>query len=100
MELNKTVTGNKAIVMLDGRIDAKISPELEAEMLALTKEIKALDLDFSQVDYISSAGLRTLMVVQNELEDKGGSMKILNPGDEIMEIFEVTGFTDFLTIGN
>ena len=57
-----------------GGIDAKTSPELEAEMLALTKEIKALDLDFSQVDYISSAGLRTLMVVQNELEDKGGSM--------------------------
>jgi anti-sigma B factor antagonist len=58
----------------------------------------ALDIDFEDVDYISSAGLRVLMKVQKIYEEKGGSVKIVGAKDEIIEIFEVTGFTDFLDI--
>ncbi len=98
MELNKVINGNKATVELEGRIDAKTAPEIEKELLALPQEIKALDLDFRKVRYISSAGLRVLTLMQQTYDDKNGSMKIIGPIDEIMEIFEITGFIEILDI--
>ena len=98
MELNKNINGNKATIYLEGRIDAKTAPDVQEALLALPAEVKALDLDFTAVDYISSAGLRMIMVVQQSYEDKSGSLKIVGAKDEIIEIFEVTGFTEFLDI--
>lgn len=100
MELKKIINGNKATVELEGRIDAKIAPELEKELLALPAEIKALDLDFKNVSYISSAGLRVMVSVDHVFENRNGSLKIVGVTDEVMEIFEITGFTEFFTIDN
>ena len=89
---------NKVTVELEGRIDAKTSPEIEKELLALPAEVKALDLDFRKVRYISSSGLRVLTLMQQIYDEKDGSMKVIGPIDEIMEIFEITGFTEILDI--
>ena len=98
MELEKVINGDKATVKFAGRIDAKTAPEHEKALLALPVEIMELDIDFSDVEYISSAGLRVLMMIQKEYNAKGGSLKIVDAKEEIIEIFEVTGFTDFLNI--
>ncbi|MBR1563052.1 MAG: STAS domain-containing protein [Ruminococcus sp.] len=98
MDLNMVMNGNKATIELEGRIDAKTAPEYEKELLALPKEIKALDLDFKKVSYISSAGLRMITALQQQYDEKGGSLKIIGARDEIIEIFEVTGFNEFLNI--
>ncbi|MBQ7186668.1 MAG: STAS domain-containing protein [Ruminococcus sp.] len=99
MEIKKIINGNKATVRLEGRIDAKTSPEIEEELLKLPDEVKALDLDFHDVAYISSAGLRMVIKVQTHYEQKNGSVRILGPIDEILEIFEITGLSEFLNIG-
>ena len=98
MDLKMTSNGNKATVELEGRIDAKTSPELERALLALPSEIKALDLDLTNVIYISSAGLRMMITVHQHFNDKGGSMTIVGARDELIEIFEVTGFSEYLSI--
>ena len=100
MELKKIINGNKATVELEGRIDARSAPDYEKELMALPEQIKVLDLDFSNVTYISSAGLRLIIELQQIYDDKGGSFKIIGARDEIMEIFEVTGFDEVLNIGS
>lgn len=98
MELKKTINGNKATVEIEGRIDASNAPEYEKALLALPAEVKALDIDLSDVEYISSAGLRMLLVIQKAYDKIGGSLRLTGVADEVLEIFEVTGFNEFLTI--
>ena len=87
LNINKTVEGEKTVFTLEGRMDTVTAPELEKE----------LTLDFEKLDYISSAGLRVLLSTQKVM-NKQGALKIIHVNDTIMEIFEVTGFTDILTI--
>ena len=82
---------------LNGRLDTATAPELEKELASALKGVSELTLDFSGLDYISSAGLRVLLSAQKTMS-KQGSMKIKNVNEIIMEIFEVTGFSDILTI--
>ena len=82
---------------LTGRLDTATAPELERELASALKGVSELTLDFSGLDYISSAGLRVLLTAQKTMS-KQGSMKIKNVKEIIMEIFEVTGFSDILTI--
>lgn len=82
---------------LEGRLDTVTSPELEEEVKALGASVKTLILDFSTLDYVSSAGLRVILAFQKVM-NKQGSMKITNVNESIMEVFEVTGFSDILTI--
>ena len=96
MTIKKQADGSKLTIGLEGRLDTTTAPELE-------KEIKALDgvtdlaFDMAALDYISSAGLRVLIAAQ-KLMNKQGSMVIRNANDDIKDIFEVTGFSDILTI--
>ena len=98
MQIATLHTANKFTVTITGRIDAKTAPEIEKTVLSMPDEVKALDFDFKNVVYISSAGLRMLITATQEMDRRGGSMKIFNANDEILEIFEVTGFTEFLPI--
>ena len=82
---------------LNGRLDTTTAPELEKELASALKGVSELTLDFSGLDYISSAGLRVLLSAQKTM-NKQGSMKIRNVNEIIMEIFEVTGFADILSI--
>ncbi len=97
MTINKTQNGNELTIALEGRLDTTTSPELEAELKSSLDGVTALTFDFSELEYISSAGLRVLLSAQ-KIMNKQGAMKLTNVGEVIMEIFEVTGFTDILTI--
>ena len=97
LNINKTVEGEKTVFTLEGRMDTVTAPELEKELKASLDGVKELTLDFEKLDYISSAGLRVLLSTQKVM-NKQGVLKIIHVNDTIMEIFEVTGFTDILTI--
>ena len=98
MEINKNLNGSTLEVGIVGRLDTITAPLLEAEFKqSVTDEVTELVLDFKELEYISSAGLRVLLAAQKVM-NKQGSMKLINVSNEVNEIFEVTGFSDILTI--
>ena len=97
LNIIKTVEDGKADVTLEGRLDTVTAPELEQALSEFLPSLSELDLDFEKLEYISSAGLRVLLAAQKAM-NKQGEMKLRNVGETIMEIFEVTGFSDILTI--
>ena len=94
LNINKTITNGKAVFALEGR---HTSVELDAALSPVLDTINELVFDLSALEYISSAGLRVLLATHKSLSKKGG-MKVTNVNEMIMEIFEVTGFSDILTI--
>ena len=97
LTINKAIENGKAAFALTGRLDTTTAPELEKELRDSFDGVSELTLDFSGLDYISSAGLRVLLAAQ-KIMNKQGEMKIRGVNETIMEIFEVTGFSDILTI--
>ena len=97
LNINKTIENGKAFFALEGRLDTNTSPEMEKELNSVLNGIGELVLDFAKLEYISSSGLRVLHSAQKTM-NKQGTMKIINVNETIMEIFEVTGFSDILTI--
>ena len=97
LNVTKKIENESAAFTLEGRLDTVTAPELEKELNDSLQGIADLTLDFEKLDYISSAGLRVLLSAQ-KIMNRQGKMKILHVNDPIMEIFEVTGFTDILTI--
>lgn len=85
------------IVLLTGRLDATTAPTLEKAIVENLDEIDALILDFNGLEYISSAGLRVVLSAQKKMQQIG-TMKVINVGQEVMDIFEMTGFVDILHI--
>ena len=97
MTINKEKNAAELKISLHGRLDTATAPQLEEELSKSLDGISELIFDFSALDYISSAGLRVLLLAQKTM-NKQGSMKISNVSETIMEIFEVTGFMDIMTI--
>ena len=97
MTITKTLDGTSLNMAIEGRLDTTTAPRLEEELKGAIGGVTSLTLDFASLDYISSAGLRVLLSAQKTM-NKQGSMTIVNVSDVIMEIFEVTGFSDILTI--
>jgi anti-sigma B factor antagonist len=97
MTINKTVNDGLLCLALTGRLDTITAPELDAELKASLEGVKELVLDFAGLEYISSAGLRVLLSAQ-KIMNRQGSMKVRNANETVMEVFDVTGFTDILTI--
>jgi anti-sigma B factor antagonist len=97
MTINKAKNNNELVLALEGRLDTTTAPELEADLNNSLAGVEQLVFDFERLDYISSAGLRVLLGAQKRMNQQG-SMKVVHVNETIMEIFEVTGFTDFLTI--
>lgn len=97
MEIIKNTNGETLTLNIVGRLDTTTAPELENELKASLDGVNDLVLDLVDLDYISSAGLRVLLAAQ-KIMNKQGSMVIVNAKSEIMEVFEITGFTDILTI--
>ena len=95
--INKTLDGNELTIALEGRLDTMTSPELEAELKGSLDGVTTLTMDLAGLEYISSAGLRVLLSAQ-KIMNKQGVMKLTNVCETIMEILEVTGFTDILMI--
>ena len=97
MTTNKLFEGERLTLTLSGRLDTNSSPALEAELKQSVGGVKELIFDFSGVEYISSAGLRILLAAQKVM-NRQGSMKLIGVNDDGMEVFEITGFSDILTI--
>ena len=96
MTINKQKDGNKLTVAIEGRLDTTTAPALESELKSSLDGIKELTFDLDQLEYISSAGLRVLLYAQ-KIMNKQGSMQIVRSNANILEIFEVTGFSDSLS---
>ena len=95
IEIKKTE--EHAVVEIVGRLDTTTAPSLEKTLNDDMGETKNLIFDFKGLEYISSAGLRVLLSAQKRMQ-KIGSMKVINVCEEVMEVFEITGFADILTI--
>lgn len=88
---------NDNTIALTGRLDSISAPVLEEKIMALLPSISSLTLDIAKLEYISSAGLRVILKAQKALEKKDG-LKLINVPTSIKEVFDITGFLDFLTI--
>jgi len=97
MNINKKADGDNLVIALEGRLDTTTSPELEKEIKTSLDGVSSLEIDMTALEYISSAGLRVLLAAQ-KIMNKQGTMKVTHANDDIMEIFDVTGFCDILTI--
>ena len=97
LNINILKDGEKAVYALEGRLDTSTAPQLEEAVNGNISELKDISFDFAKLDYISSAGLRVLLSTQKTM-NKQGNMDIRNVSEEVMEIFDVTGFSDILTI--
>lgn len=97
LNIAKNVNGSEIKLILEGRLDTATAPQLEATLNSVLAGVTSLKFDLEKLDYISSAGLRVLLSAQKTM-NKQGSMVISNVSPEVKEIFDVTGFTDILTI--
>ena len=97
MTITKKQDGAALEIALEGRLDTTTSPMLENELKEALPGVTELTLDLEKLEYISSAGLRVLLAAQKTMS-KQGAMKLINVNEIIMEIFEITGFSDILTI--
>lgn len=84
-------------IVLSGRLDTVTAPQLEAELEKILSNSDTLVLDMANLEYISSAGLRVILKAQKVMNTKG-TMKLIHIGESIMEVFDITGFSDFLNI--
>ena len=97
LTINKKSDGNRLILSLEGRLNTANASELGTLLSGSLDGITDLVFDFSELEYISSAGLRVLLSTQKRMNSRG-SMKITGASSNIIEIFDITGFTDFFTI--
>ncbi len=97
MNINKIKDGKTLVIELEGRLDTVSAPQLEAELKSDLSGTEILIFDFSGLEYLSSAGLRVLLSAQKVM-NRQGEMRIKNVNSVIMDIFEITGFTEILTI--
>ena len=97
MTISKKLEVTKLELLLEGRLDTTTSPMLEAELKESMEGITELIFNFEKLDYISSAGLRILLAAQ-KIMNKQGSMVVKSVNNVISEVFEVTGFSDILTV--
>ena len=98
MNLNMN-TDEKGVltISVEGSIDTLTAPDFEAKVLKALEGVSKLILDFTKVDYVSSAGLRTILLLNEKLDEQGG-MTIKNINEEVRDVFEMTGFDELLTI--
>lgn len=97
MIINKITDSEQLTLSIEGRLDTTTAPQLEAELKDSLDNVKNFVLDLGKLDYISSAGLRVILSTQKVM-NKQGKMAIKNVKESVMDVFEITGFTDILTI--
>ena len=97
MQINKTIEGSKLTICLNGRIDTTSAPVLETELKASWNGINELIFDMTDINYVSSAGLRIFLTAQKQM-NKQGTMLLKNVTEDVFSVFEITGFSDILTI--
>ncbi len=94
----KKQEGDTLVVALDGRLDTNTAPEFLSEMEPMLDSVNALTLDCEKLEYLSSAGLRVLFTLEQEMEETGKTMTLCHVNSIIHDVFDVTGFLDILTV--
>ena len=97
MTIEKKINNDSVTLIVSGRLDTQTAPELEKELDAVLENLKELTFDMTNLEYVSSAGLRVILKAQKAMNMQG-SMKLTGVNDSIMEVFDITGFLDILTI--
>ena len=97
MTINQNKDGKKLTISLEGRLDTATAPQLETAAVAALAGVEELVLDLERLDYVSSAGLRVFLKLQ-KIMNAQGTMTVIHVNETIMEIFEITGFDNILTI--
>ena len=97
MTIEKKINNDAVTLIVSGRLDTQTAPELEKELDAVLAGLKELTFDMTNLEYVSSAGLRVILKAQKAMNAQG-SMKLTGVNDSIMEVFDITGFLDILTI--
>ena len=97
MTIEKEVNGENAKIVVAGRLDTTTAPELEKEIDGIIVGLKDLTFDMTGLEYVSSAGLRVILKAQ-KIMNAQGAMRLVGVNDSIMEVFDITGFLDILTI--
>lgn len=91
-------TGSLLTVKPRGRLDTATSPALQKELQPYLNGVQEIVMDFTNLDYISSSGLRVLLAIEQQMESQGGSMRLTHVNAYITEVFELVGFTDMVTV--
>ena len=97
MTIEKKINNEAVTLIVSGRLDTQTAPELENELDSILSGLKELIFDMTNLEYVSSAGLRVILKAQKAMNTQG-SMKLTGVNDSIMEVFDITGFLDILTI--
>ena len=97
LNITKTIEQGKVTIFLDGRLDTSTSPDLEKEIKDKLDGVSELIFDFDKLQYISSSGLRVLLVAQKTML-KQGEMRIINVSEEVRDILDITGFSDIMNV--
>ena len=97
MTIEKKINNDAVTLIVSGRLDTQTAPELEAELDSVLEGLKELTFDMTNLEYVSSADLRVILKAQKAMNTQG-SMKLTGVNDSIMEVFDITGFLDILTI--
>lgn len=97
MTIEKKAEGSALTIMVEGRLDTMTAPNLEQELKNSLDGVTDLVLDFGKLEYISSAGLRVVLSAQKTM-NRQGSMKIIHASEEVRDVFDITGFSDIMTI--
>ena len=98
MTIGKTIENGKLTLALEGKLSVSTAPQLQEMLIPVFDEAKEVVLDFTKLAYVSSAGLRVLLIGYETAQAKGAKMTVSGVSDEIMDTLEITGFTNFLTI--
>ena len=98
MEISANIEGSKATLVLEGKLTVQTAPELAAAVDALDPAPCDFDLDLTDVEYVSSAGLRVFVATDQLAVSRGGVMRILHPNDDVMAVFDMTGLVDIFNI--
>ena len=98
MNITKKAEGDALMLALEGRLDTATSPQLDEELDASLEGVRELTLDLTDLKYVSSAGLRVLLRAQRKMNAAKGKLLVTGVNDSIMEIFEITGFSEILDI--
>jgi len=99
MEIKKVSEGSALTLYISGRLDAVSSLQLDKDLTSTLNDVTDLTVDLAALEYISSAGLRLLLKTQKRM-DTQGAMRIRNIRENVREVLDMTGFSDFLTIAD
>lgn len=98
MDIQKARSEEKIILAISGRLDTTTAAQLQEALIPSFDEAKQVEIDFTELAYVSSAGLRVLLSAQKTAKAKGAALVLKNVSEEVMEVFKMTGFSDILTI--